>query len=283
MPSFGAKLKQQREQRGVTLEEVSQSTKIGSRFLRALEEDRFEQLPGGIFNKGFVRAYARSVGLDEEETVAGYLEATEGGPANPEVPVALPEIRAEARADSSAGLPWGAFAILLLLAALAVAIWGVRNRQAAARGEPTTASPTVSQAEKAAVMANPGTARQKPSELLTDASSRTVNVRSNSASAQVVNLQIRIRQDSWISIVADGEQITRGTLPANSVRLIRAAKEVVVRAGNIGAVDFEFNGTKLPAQGQDGQAKTLIFDASGFHPAPTPPAAISGEGSDAPQ
>jgi len=64
LPSFGEKLKQEREKRNITLEQISASTKIGTRLLQALEEDKFNQLPGGIFNRGFVRAYSRCVGLD---------------------------------------------------------------------------------------------------------------------------------------------------------------------------------------------------------------------------
>ena len=48
--------------------------------LQALEEDKFNQLPGGIFNKGFVRAYSRCVGLDEDQTVAEYLQASGDAP-----------------------------------------------------------------------------------------------------------------------------------------------------------------------------------------------------------
>jgi cytoskeletal protein RodZ len=73
--SFGEKLRKQREQRGIALEAISGTTKISTRMLRALEEENFNQLPGGVFNKGFVRAYARYVGLDEEEAIADYLEA----------------------------------------------------------------------------------------------------------------------------------------------------------------------------------------------------------------
>jgi len=65
VPSVGARLKQEREKRNVTLDEISRSTKIGTRLLRALEDEHFDQLPGGIFNKGFIRAYARFLGLDE--------------------------------------------------------------------------------------------------------------------------------------------------------------------------------------------------------------------------
>ena len=76
MASFGAQLKQERERKGVTLEDISLTTKIGTRMLRALEEEHFDQLPGGIFNKGFIRAYARCLGMDEEQAVADYLVAT---------------------------------------------------------------------------------------------------------------------------------------------------------------------------------------------------------------
>jgi len=73
--AFGEKLRHQREQRGLALEAISNTTKISTRMLRALEDEHFDQLPGGVFNKGFVRAYARQVGLDEEETVTEYLAA----------------------------------------------------------------------------------------------------------------------------------------------------------------------------------------------------------------
>src|SRR6202140_4108381 len=80
LPSFGEKLKLEREKRNITLDQVSVSTKIGLRMLRALEENQFSQLPGGIFNKGFVRAYSRVVGLDEEQTIADHLQASGDAP-----------------------------------------------------------------------------------------------------------------------------------------------------------------------------------------------------------
>src|ERR1700676_1236967 len=76
LPSFGQKLKLEREKRKITLEQISLSTKIGIRMLQALEEDNFNQLPGGIFNRGFVRAYSRFLGLDEDQTIADYMQAS---------------------------------------------------------------------------------------------------------------------------------------------------------------------------------------------------------------
>ena len=75
MGAFGEKLRKQREQRGISLDAISNTTKISPRMLRAIEDEHFDQLPGGVFNKGFVRAYARQVGLDEEEAVSDYLAA----------------------------------------------------------------------------------------------------------------------------------------------------------------------------------------------------------------
>src|SRR5208283_6224597 len=94
LPSFGEKLKQEREKRKITLEQISASTKIGTRMLQALEEDKFNQLPGGIFNKGFVRAYSHCLGLDEDQTVAEYLEASGDAPApRTEIPLREDEAR----------------------------------------------------------------------------------------------------------------------------------------------------------------------------------------------
>ncbi len=75
MGTFGEKLRKQREQQGIGLDAISDTTKISTRMLRALEDEHFDQLPGGVFNKGFVRAYARQVGINEEEAIADYLAA----------------------------------------------------------------------------------------------------------------------------------------------------------------------------------------------------------------
>ncbi len=73
--SFGERLKKEREKRGMTLEDVSGATKISVRNLRALELEKFDTMPGGIFNRGFVRAYAKHLGLDDDQVVADYREA----------------------------------------------------------------------------------------------------------------------------------------------------------------------------------------------------------------
>jgi cytoskeleton protein RodZ len=74
--AFGEHLKREREMRGVTLEEVSAATRISTRFLEALENEQWDRLPGGAFNRGFIRSVARFLGLDEESLVAEYALET---------------------------------------------------------------------------------------------------------------------------------------------------------------------------------------------------------------
>lgn len=80
MPStpFGEHLKRERELRGVTLEEVAAATRISPRFLEAIENEQWDRLPGGAFNRGFIRSVARYLGLDEENMVAEYALETRG-------------------------------------------------------------------------------------------------------------------------------------------------------------------------------------------------------------
>lgn len=101
MGAFGEKLRKQREQRGIELEAISNTTKISTRMLRALEEEHFDQLPGGVFNKGFVRAYARHVGLDEQEAIADYLAALNGSQVPPQENLPNPRPPAANRAESA--------------------------------------------------------------------------------------------------------------------------------------------------------------------------------------
>jgi hypothetical protein len=77
---FGEHLKREREMRGVTLEEISAATRISTRFLEALENEHWEELPGGVFNRGFIRSVARFLGLDEDALVSEYALETKNRP-----------------------------------------------------------------------------------------------------------------------------------------------------------------------------------------------------------
>ena len=73
MSSFGEALRRERELREITLREISRATKIGIRYLEAMERNEFSSLPGGVFNRGFVRAYCQHIGVDSDAMVNAYL------------------------------------------------------------------------------------------------------------------------------------------------------------------------------------------------------------------
>lgn len=72
--SLGEKLRQAREGRGISISEVSEQTRISSQYLECIENDDYKPLPGGIFNKGFVKSYARFIGFDEQEAMSDYAK-----------------------------------------------------------------------------------------------------------------------------------------------------------------------------------------------------------------
>ena len=78
MPTLGEELRHKREQRGITLAEIAEATRIGTRFLKAIETDNFSILPGGIFTRSFIRAYAKHVGMNEDEAIGLYLQQVSG-------------------------------------------------------------------------------------------------------------------------------------------------------------------------------------------------------------
>jgi cytoskeletal protein RodZ len=262
LPSFGEKLKQEREKRKIALEQISISTKISTRMLQALEADKFNQLPGGIFNKGFVRAYARFVGLDEEQIVAEYLQASgDVPPVATEIPVredvarenAERVSRLEASSDRpSRQLPWGLLAAVLLFIALGLSLWNHRQRERARQAllpAPSTAMTPgnfgPSGSSKMPTDSTPATPVANPGEFM---------------------IVIEAREESWISTTADGKTAASELLPAGSERSIRGRKEIIVRVGNAGGVDFVLNGKKLGTGGEYGEVKTVTLGPRGILP-----------------
>lgn len=293
MPSFGEKLKQEREKRKITLEQISVSTKIGTRMLQALEEDKFNQLPGGIFNKGFVRAYSRFVGLDEDQTVADYLQAS--GDAPPvSTEIASHEDAARENAENVGHLqastdgpprqiPWGLFAATLLVIALALYLWSHYRRELTKQSVSTmpTATASSSAMQSSSEMSGSVTGKTTGKDSRTGspiagsaASAAAVKTPQNvsAAVAGEFTVAVQAREESWISIAADGRTITSELLDAGSERSVNGRKDIIVKIGNAGGVDLKFNGKKLDTVGEFGEVKTVTFGPHGILPnAPAPP------------
>jgi cytoskeletal protein RodZ len=125
MVTLGEELKREREYREISLREISEATKINIRMLEAIENDNYSILPGGIFNRNFIRAYAEFIGLDPEIAVRKYLVQAAQQPAS-ETPAALAISLMAPGKPTILGISKGLFFLLMavLLAALVISgLW----------------------------------------------------------------------------------------------------------------------------------------------------------------
>ena len=113
--TLGEKLRQAREERGVSISEVAEQTRISALYLECIENDDYRTLPGGIFNKGFVKSFAKVVGIDEQEALHDYTQliANQGTPVVEEQKTYRSEVMTDDRSSSSS-LPTIIIAVVML-------------------------------------------------------------------------------------------------------------------------------------------------------------------------
>ena len=279
MGAFGDRLRREREMRGITLDEITESTKISRRHLEALEGEHFDQLPGGVFNKGFVRAYARFLGIDEDQAVADYSAASNETP-EPENKFPL-DIHAKPNPDLNprrSYLPL-VFAVAALVGVLVgYAFWAKSKPHSTDTAQTTTAqsSPAASETPAnastpaAAPAASVATSEPKPKAIESPAAATPANPQqqANSAAAdkseKTFSVSVKAREDSWVSIVADGKSVMQRVLSADKHKKIKAGKVLVLRTGNAGGIEVSFNGKPLGTLGNENEPRTLTFNATGL-------------------
>lgn len=159
--TIGEQLRLAREARGIPLREISDQTRISIRFLEAIETNDYKRLPGGIFNRSFVKAYARCIGYDEKEAVEGYtrLMREQGEPSDDERTPFHSMVYTEAHATRSPILTV-ILAIMILtiltLGALAAVHWYQRRSAASPDEHQTAAEAVISRAARSARTAQKG-------------------------------------------------------------------------------------------------------------------------------
>jgi cytoskeleton protein RodZ len=143
MVQFGEDLRREREARGVAIEAITNSTKISSRHLYALEQGQLERLPGGVFNRGIVRGYARVVGLDEDTWLDRFTSECQASGVAAQDDADWTQFaenvvknRKGGNALNTLRLRWAGVALLLvLIAALGVYVYRVVREKVSAHGE----------------------------------------------------------------------------------------------------------------------------------------------------
>lgn len=261
MGSFGERLQREREMRGITLEEIADSTKIGTRSLRALEREDFDKLPGGIFNKGFVRAYARYLGIDEEQAVADFLAAA----GDPEQPLPSPAPKARA-VSGSGGRSWAALLALAALAGGGFAAWKYKVGPFAGRAsrpQTVSAPPVAAQPPTAAPAASAPTDQAAPNPTSAPGGDSAA---ATPAAGEGFVVLVRAKEDAWISLSADDRLVMEGTLLAAETREVRATRKVVLKLGNAAGVEVSYDNQALAPLGRANEVKTVVFTPQGLQP-----------------
>lgn len=283
--SFGAWLCAQREARGVSMDAIAEGSKISRRYLEALETDRFDTLPAPVFVRGFLREYARIVGLDPDEVVNFYLLAR---PA-PSRERGIGPISPPPRARSSPRRAWlwlgyGALLAALLAAfvgiAAAISWWagkrtverapgsgGARPPAVAATApvprEPAVAEPAgVEPGTAESALAEPPTvsspiAAAPPAVVDAPAIASSPGTSPGRGVPPAVPADERLRvvleflQDCWVDVVVDGRRRESELKAGGETLALEANDYVLLTLGNGPAVRIEVDGEPfaLPAQG----------------------------------
>ena len=248
--SFGSKLRDARELRGMSLRQIANATKISVSVLEALERNDISRLPGGIFGRAFVRSYAVEVGLDPEETIRDFISqfpqdsVTAGHPTSQQVED-HDKIESDRRMAST----------FLRLIAVSIPIVGVvlyfgtagRRAQRSAPSGPVAlmspASTTITGSEQSPPTPAPSAAP---------------------ATADRLTIRLAATRSCWVSATADGQKAIDGLLQAGEERTIEVRRQLVLTAGDAAALTMMINGAAAKPLGESGKVVTVRLNPANF-------------------
>lgn len=257
LATFGEDLRREREIRGISLKEIADATKISKRFLEAIERNDHHTLPAPVFTRGFVREYARYVGLNSEEMVNRYNFAAASDdriekPPQVEKYATVPPKDITPKPQPKRGIPppyarvnRNAITMVVLAALLAVvAWWAVQQKRRYLDAEPVNAVPITTR--KAPVRVPPTTPVAAP----------------GAEDDTLLRLSVEVIGDSWVSLDADGKSVLNDELKLGDKRTFEASEEFRFRTiGNAAGLRLMLNGSPIPAMGGDGDViKNRIFN-----------------------
>jgi cytoskeletal protein RodZ len=245
---IGSRLQYAREQRGLTLRDIANVTKISMTALRAIEQNDFARLPGGLFRRAYIRAFAAEVGLNADALAREYRATFEAdAPSNPapqpeEVGDAHSRVVRRVTAVSAIGIG-------LLIGCLLISN-PAQNPQV-----PLTEESTLNDGD------DPGFPERATPVDVTDSQDEVAVADAKVVAADQPSLQLDIRatRTCWVSAVADGERVAYHLMQTGERAVVEAPKSITLRLGDASAIDYSINGTTGRRLGGPGEVITIRF------------------------
>jgi transcriptional regulator with XRE-family HTH domain len=255
---IGADLRRARMSRDMSVEDISRATKITQTLIRAIESDDFAKLPGGLFTRGYLRAYAREVGLNAEEIIERYRGGFEAA-ASPPVeapaqqkpePVSHSRYLAPVADDGSRSRHVQILQLCLILMMVALYFALVRKPKLETPSEAKTVAPVAVAPKTETPVATKGTAVPPPPETLT--------------------LELRPRGPCWVEVTAQGKRLFGRLMDGGQHESITLTDDVTMRIGDPGAFAFTIDGAEGRSLGPGGQPVTVRIDKTNYKTFLTP-------------
>lgn len=263
MTSIGETLRRERLQQGLDLQQLSQTTKIGTRMLQAMEQNDFSKLPGGVFTRSFIKQYAAALGMDPatmEEQVS-LLQSDPEEPKNEPRKDVIAEDRHYSLSDYHSSRNSGSLLMSLVWVIVAVAVGG------AVYYLMTRGTSVPSEAKKPVVQQASPLEKSSPEPSALSVSQTAVPPVPQSP----VQVTLHATEKAWVSITADGKSQFVGDLQADEKRTVQGQQRVKLIAGNAGALEILLNGRQVDAVGPKGQVRVVEFTTAGAHVVPRTP------------
>lgn len=251
MSEFGAQLKQARESRGISLRQIATSTKISTVALEALERGDLSKLPGGIFSRAFVRAYALEVGLDPDEVTTQFLVELGEHAARSNKDEIRPEVTADDRAfleqqrRAAVALRIAIVVLVLIIIGAAVA-WRLSTSDAAPDTSSSTVQPTTTSAPPPPPPADPPATAMATSSTETDG----------------LWIEVATSDSCWVQVTTDGTVVPARVFAAGDRQRFDATEEIVLQVGSAGVVTLTVNGRPARSLGGVGDVRTVRISSA---------------------
>ena len=266
--------------RGVPLDEIAAATKISVRCLQALEAEEFSKLPGGIFTRSFIRAYARYLGLDEEKVMAEFqviappiedADFSRLSPSNSKPPrkslrtpvlIALIAVatlgggyvlyRFSRRAIEKQGnIPISSHVPTAPLGTTTPPLQSTVQPAPASTG--ATVPTTELDAGRSSANSNPSEVSQPPQAV----GASIATVVNSAETPAALTLQVATTEQTWVAVDADGKTALQGVLKPNDIKTFKAQKSFDVMTGNAQGIILTLNGVTLKPLGSHGEVKKV--------------------------